>query len=84
MIADTPVPCGAGILSILLPPIVHIVAVALCDSSSQKVTIPLELMSQCVKSGLMTCFQILCPTDNSWFKGELGNVLPGTIENSTA
>ena len=64
-IGGAPAPCGNGIVSILLAPIIYPMAVTLCDNSSQKVTVPSESTSQDVESGLILCSQILSPMDDS-------------------
>ena len=65
LIDGAPAPYGTGMVNILLAPMIHPIAVAFCDNSSQKVTIPSESMSQDVESDLVPCSQILSPTDDS-------------------
>ena len=83
-IGGAPAPCRNGMVSIFLAPMIHPIAVTLCDSSSQKVTTPSESASQDVKSGLMPCFQILSPMDDSQIKGEFGKAVTGSMENGAA
>ena len=69
-ICGAPAPCGMGMVSILFVSIVHPIAVTLCDSSSQKVTVSSEFTSQSIKSGLMPCSQILSSIDEQICVGE--------------
>ena len=64
LIGAAPVPCGTEMVSKLLVIVIHLMAVALFDSFSQKVTIPSESMCQSAKGGLMPCSQILSFTDD--------------------
>ena len=83
-IGCAPAPCRTGMVSILLALIVHPIAVSCCHNSSQKVLISSESKFWNVESGFMPCSQILSPMNDSSFKGEFMNALPGAKENSTA
>ena len=61
LIGGAPAPSKPGMVSILVAPKIHPIAVALCDNSLQKITISSESTSQDVESGLMPCSQILSP-----------------------